>query len=67
MALSCIIALWLTDIIEGQYISRRLLWAISTLIFGQMDPTGSFGVIWNGNSDLVPWMLKFHVECTCTE
>ena len=41
------VSLWLTDIIEGQYISRRLVWAISTLIFGPVDPTGSFGVIWN--------------------
>ena len=42
-----LIALWLTDITEGQYISRRLLWATSTLIFTPVDTTGSFGVIWN--------------------
>ena len=39
------VALWVTNMIEGQYNSWRLCLAISCLILDPMDPSGSFGVI----------------------
>ena len=43
-----LLALWVTNIITGQYISRRLLWAIFSLTLDHMDSMDHLGVIVNG-------------------